>query len=343
MKFKKIKKKDLDCFFHSDFYKNLTHVPLTLNRLTSYVHNPYSNENDYVLYLLIENEQIISYRTLLHDKNSKDEIFVWSSGSWTNPSFRKKGYSKQLFLEVRKDYSDKIIIYTRSISSKILYQSFKDLYFIEDHHSKELHYDFSILNKKFPKIISSILNKFIRIKSNKEYKNQFKISKLNIDTSIFLDEQISNDLFPLTIEKIKWIKNYPWLHQKSEAKNSNQIFDFSFIDSSFKSDAFEMTNKNEQVTAFYYRNIRQNIFYLHYVYYQSNKEALMIAEAILEEFNGEKLSIIVIRDKVIQDYIRKLQKPLFIKSYKNFLYISEDKKYHLTKNIQHGIGELIFT
>ncbi|MDM1062721.1 hypothetical protein HXZ62_09140 [Empedobacter falsenii] len=345
MKFKKIKKKDLDCFFYSDFYNNLTHVPLTSNRLASYVHNPYSNENDYVLYLLIENEQIISYRTLLHDKNNKDEIFVWSSGSWTNPSFRKKGYSKELFLEVRKDYSDKIIIYTRSISSKILYQSFENLHYIEDNHSKELHYDFSILDKKFPKFISNLFNQFINRKKNNEWDNvfhQFQISKLDNQTSIFLHNKSSNDLFPLTIEKIEWIKNYPWISRIELSKN-NQIYDFSFIDSTFKSEAFEIKNNDKKVTAFYFRNIRKNHFYLHYVYYKSNQEAFLIAQSILAEFNQYKLSTIIVRDELVQNYITNLVKPLFVKSYKHFFYISEKNKYLLNKEIQHGIGELIFT
>jgi|GEM_PF-3234777 len=346
MKFEKIKKKDLDYFFYSDFYKNLTHVPITPNRLASYTHNPYSNPNDYVLYLLIDNEQVISYRTLLHDKNFEDEIFIWSSGSWTNPSFRKKGYSRQLFLEVKKDYMDKMIIYTRSISSKILYQTFEDLYFVEDLNSKELHYDFSILNKKFPHFISNLLNQCIIRKNNKEYDyvyNQFKVSELNNATSSFLKDKTLNDLFPLTIEKIKWIKKHPWISQKKITLHNNQIYDFSFIDSTFKSEAFELKNEEKEVTAFYFRNIRQNQFYLHYVYYESNEDAFLIAQSILAEFSQYKLSRIIVRDQLIQKYITKLMKPLFFKSYKHFFYISKKNKHLLSKNIQHGIGELIFT
>jgi len=344
LKVLKIKKKELIDFYKSTFYKNLQHIPLTDLRLNSYLNNPYSKKDSYVLYLFIKEQQIISYRTLLHDKLFDQQIIVWSSGSWTNPLYRNQGLSKALLLEVEKDYPKQSFIYTRSLSSKILYQNNTDLFFLEDRESKELHYNFNFLKKIFPVAIVNLCNRlFYRSIKNEfaEYFHLFTNSKMDNLTEEYLLNKSSNEFTPLSIEKLKWIKTYPWIKENGNL-NYDQIYDFSYIVKKFYSDAFELRN-TETITAFYYRNIREDILYLHYVYYDSEQEAISIAKAVLYEAMLYHINQIIVRDERVKNIIKNLQKPLLTKAYKNFLFVPKAYKKHLNKPIQHGIGEIIFT
>lgn len=341
MELKKVKKRELLSFYESDFYKNLIHIPFTLLRLASYINNPYSDEEDIVLYyVLIENE-IVSYRIVLHDKLFNNDIVVWSCGNWTNSLHRKKGFSTLLYKEIQKDYNDKFLVYTRTLEAIAFYKKQPELFFYDDKVSKELQYSFDFLiDKKIVKPFRRFIKRIGRKRFNNDETARFDFSLLNDKTAEFLEKHSEMELFPLTTEKVKWILKYPWI--STIDVDNKQIFDFSLVDLTFKAAVFERRLNNE-VKAFYYRNIRQNTFYLHYAYYDNEEEAKLIARSILAEFNVEEIKCIIVRDQLIMKYIEEVHRPFIKKSYKNFLFIDSSKKNVLARKIQHGIGELIFT
>ena len=335
----KVTKRELASFFNSTFYQNLENIPFTSLRLNSYLNNPNSQPNDVILYYIINNNQIISYRTLLHDKLFNDKIIVWSSGNWTHPNHRNKGYSSLLFKEVENDYPQQSIIYTKSIASNKVYQKFNQYRSIIDKDASELHYNFTILDKKFPQIVSKLLNLFFKKSSKKIDLNQIKITSKIANINPILFEKNTEDLFPLTIEKINWITNFPWIATERTNINEETNYDFSLFDSSFKSDFFTI---NE--TGFIYRNIRKKEYYIHYIFYKTNEDAIAIAKFIINEFNENNLSTIIVKDLTIKKLIKQLQRPIFSKPHKNFLIYHKNLETVIcNKKIQNGVGELIFT
>ncbi|MBQ0147936.1 MAG: hypothetical protein KBS93_05720 [Flavobacteriaceae bacterium] len=341
---RRVKKKELCSFFSSDFYAHLKHIPFTELRLKSYQNNPNSDPEDYILYFIVHNNQIISYRTLLFDKMFDDSKIIWSSGSWTNIRYRKMGLSKKLFMEVEKDYPQQSFIYTRSLASKKLYDSLPYFHPIVDLESKELHYDFSILKKKIHSKYVDRINKILP-KNKAELQNciEFKnLKSTEVSINSFLKLNTTDELFPLSEKKLHWILNFPWL-SKDEIILNEQVYDFSINDASFLCDCF-FSIRNNQLNSLFIRNIRGNTFFLHYVYYTTENEAEEIAKFIVNEMNTNNLKLLIVRDQLIQKFIKKYKKPLFIKPYKNFLFVPTHlKSITESKLIQHGIGELIFT
>lgn len=343
---KKIKKEELLDFYNSELYKNLTHIPLTNNRLKSYINNPFCQNEDCVLYLFLENNQLVCYRTLLHDELYNGQKIVWSSGSWTANEFRRKGLSSQLLDEIEKDYPQLSMIYTRSLASYHLYRKHKNFTGVIDQESKELHFNFNVLNKKLPQIFSLLLNRlWNQNKKTIQKNNKLTLSKLNQETSTFLNQQNQNERFPLSLEKLGWIINYPWISTDPEQQHQ-QIYDFSHIDQEFETNAFEVLNDNK-VKGFLLRNIRHQTYFVHYVYYDSDQEASEIAAFIVSEIENLKLDTLIIRDKTIQKKVEKLKKSIFKRPYKNFLFIDnailENNPNFMQRPVQHGVGEIVFT
>lgn len=341
-----IKKKELLAFYHSDFYKKLVHVPFTPFRLSSYLENPFSTEEDTVLYFIVFENQIVSYRIVLHDLICSTEKIIWSSGNWTHPNHRRKGFSEQLLKAIEKDYPNQLMVLTRTPGSAKLYQN-KDKYqYIHDSESTELYLSFRFLDKKFPTKISKILNRFYRFVIPTKNENfTFQQSNFDQKTQAFLIEKSRNELFPLTNQKLQWIFQFPWISTNPNDE-IQQKFDFSFVDSSFHLAAFELRN-DEKLTAFVVRAIRHQTYFLHYVYYDSDEQANEIVNNIIAEIEKEKLHSVVIRDSLIEHLLRKKLTIILKRPYKNFLFIDkkliENNQDLLDRNRQHGIGEIVFT
>lgn len=340
----RVQKKELESFFTSAFYQLLKHIPLTELRLKSYQNNPFADAEDYILYYIAYQGQIISYRTLLFDEMLPGQKVVWSSGSWTDANYRQKGLSKKLLKAVEADYPQQSIIYTQSIASKKLYDRTESFHAIIDRESKELHYDLSILERKLPSSLVKIMNGLIPQKKRKlPFKSKFeKYSVGQQNISDFLNAKSHNKIFSLTQPKLDWILSYPWIGQNTYIKEG-KMYDFSLEDSTFQSDCY-LSHTHQKINALMVRNIRRNAYYLHYAFYENNAQAKEIAQFIVNEMIENQLTVLIIRDSTILKWVKKYHKPLFIKPYKNFMFVSDALYQQVINNkFQHGIGELIFT
>ncbi|SUP54191.1 Uncharacterised protein [Weeksella virosa] len=341
-----LKKKDLLEFYNSDFYRKLMHVPFTPFRLWSYLENPFSAQEDFVLYFIVIDNQIVSYRIVLHDLVYSTEKIIWSSGNWTHPDYRRKGFSELLLNKIEKDYPHQLMVLTRTPGSAKLYQNREKYYFIHDIKSTEFYLSFSFLEKKFPTKISKVLNWFYHfITPTKNEKFTFQQSSLDQKTEAFLQEKSKNELFPLSTKKLQWIFQFPWL-STNPSDEIHQKFDFSFIDPTFHLAAFEL-RENDELTAFVVRAIRQKTYFLHYIYYNSDEQANEIVDNIIAEIEKEKLHSVVIRNPLIEFLLTRKLRVILKRPYKNFLFIDQKliEKHPdlLHRNRQHGIGEIIFT
>jgi hypothetical protein len=64
---KKIRLRELSAFKESLLYKGLEVIPISSNRIESYVNNPRADEEDVVLYLAFEGEKLVGFRTIFAD------------------------------------------------------------------------------------------------------------------------------------------------------------------------------------------------------------------------------------------------------------------------------------
>jgi hypothetical protein len=105
MEIKKISIDELDTFIHSDFFLNAPVKPISPLRALSYINNPNAEKDDIVLYMLIENNKIIAFRTLLPDMLN-DIKFCWLSGSYVAPDYRGQKLSLKLLENVFDDWNN---------------------------------------------------------------------------------------------------------------------------------------------------------------------------------------------------------------------------------------------
>lgn len=115
---------ELKVFMESKQYRDFHDKPLSAARLISYINNPHARPDDKVLYLLLQNDQPIAYRSILPDDlyGKTTEHFGWCSGNWVHPAFRRQGYSHRLLNQALKDWNDKLMYTNYAPESHALYQ-----------------------------------------------------------------------------------------------------------------------------------------------------------------------------------------------------------------------------
>ncbi len=110
--FKKVRLGELEAFAQSWEFKQSDVIPISSNRIKSYVNNPRADKNDVVLYMLFEGRRLIGFRTLLVDCltwNDKTHKLAWLSGVWVRPEYRRKGIATSLYLEAKKDWAGRLM------------------------------------------------------------------------------------------------------------------------------------------------------------------------------------------------------------------------------------------
>src|SRR5690554_2012159 len=152
---KKFKPSELENFYHSDEFRSFQHIPISWNRILSYKNNPRRDDNKAVLYILISNNQVLAYRTVLQDQFSVEHKFVWLSGTWTHPEYRFRGYSKTLLNEILKDYEQKVIVTNYGEEARLLFTKQENLNSFYNLKGKRFYYRLNlkeILPPKSPKL-----------------------------------------------------------------------------------------------------------------------------------------------------------------------------------------------
>lgn len=97
---KKISLHELEAFLQSAIYENAEVIPISKSRVQSYVNILRAAKDDFALYLLLDAQKIIGFRTLFADSaNSlgKKIQFDWLSGSWVHPEHCRKGVPANCF------------------------------------------------------------------------------------------------------------------------------------------------------------------------------------------------------------------------------------------------------
>ncbi len=117
--------KELETYLRPLFSDAEYRVPLSPLRLDSYLRNPRAEAADPVLFELLQEGELLAYRTLLpdcfFDRDGFPYRFAWLSGNWVRPDKRRQGLSTRL-LEMAEEHWQGRLMYTNyAPDSKALY------------------------------------------------------------------------------------------------------------------------------------------------------------------------------------------------------------------------------
>ena len=115
---------ELQDYITSDQYLHSDIVPVTPERVRSYLNNPRAGKQMPVLFTLTENERLVAYRTLLPDyfSDGTNKVpFAWLSGNFTAPSHRRRGLSTLLFKAAGEAWNGKLMYTNYAPAAKAVF------------------------------------------------------------------------------------------------------------------------------------------------------------------------------------------------------------------------------
>ncbi len=370
IRIEKIKLKDLITFVASKRFKSFENIPISSLRVNSYVNNPNSDEEDYVLYLAIENEKLIGYKTIFSDKfiylNSKIK-FGWLSGTWTHKNYRRKGISLKLFNEVNNDYEGKLMYTNYAEESKAVYDKSQKFEVLKSLKGYRYYFRFCLKDLLPPKskffynikyllgVIDCFFNIFYNLKYRflktdfASYKNISKIKTLKKENIFeFLQSYKSNELFNRGASEYQWINDFPWVNSLSKQKSESKKYFFSVFTTKFSSDFFQISDPNsKEIIGVFCLNYNDKKISIPYAYL--SKEASKITSSFIFDFClKNKINFVTIYNDFLNEELN-CKKKLYIskKSFVQNYFVSKQliDNYSDIKDfdIQSGDGDVVFT
>lgn len=243
----KIKLNELEQFLDSDLYKNSSYTPISPERVKSYINNPNALPDDYVLYLIIDENEIIAFRTLFADQvesEGKMIRFAWLSGVWVHPKHRGHGFSIQMFMEAFEDWNHNLCFTNYAPISMQAYLGTGYFHLLKSRTGHRFYTNESIHqmlikrpNLKLLKPFLFLLKPFFFMPpkfSLNEIERTTKIKISNSPTPLFI--KLFNDfktyrVFNRDSAELKWILDYPWITTSNEI---DERYPFSRFDDSFQ-------------------------------------------------------------------------------------------------------------
>ncbi|MDX9704965.1 MAG: hypothetical protein RBT46_04565 [Weeksellaceae bacterium] len=336
-----------------------------MKRIQSYVTNPRRSEKFPVLYLGYINNEIVTYRSVFQDffETFSKEIIpvIWISGSWTNPAYRKKGYSRIIFDEVSKDYQQHIFISNYGNMSYSLYSKRLDLINYRFLNGQRFYYRFSlaeILPTKFHgfnqikfllKIMDKTGNLLIDLRNIFYLKKKvlpLEISEFNEELNHFISKHNSNSLFKRNTDEFKWIFQYPWVTQKEKDDKLDEKYYFTTSAKYFYKKAYTL-RKNNEIKGFLLYSIKNELMNIHYIFCESEAERLEFSKFIWNIVQKEKVSCLIMTDEKLIELMKKNKAYIYSKSWQKGFFVGKNllEKYPeiQEKEIYMGDGDTIFT
>lgn len=242
---KKIRLRELSTFKESSLYKGLDVIPISTNRIESYVNNPRANEEDVVLYLAFEDEKLVAFRTIFADSINilqNQYKFGWFSGNWVHNNYRRKGISTLLLNEVMSDWDSKLLYTNYAPNSKQLYDKSNKFDLFLEKQGMRLYFTMqleALLTPRHPffqniKILLRITDwginillypfrKMNALRFKKWLKPAIIEDKLTDKQKEYLFQN-NNSIFKRSEPEYNWIFNYPWITEKIR---DNAFYPFS--------------------------------------------------------------------------------------------------------------------
>ena len=363
IRIQKIYPNEIQMFSESNEYLNFEHLPISKKRLISYQNNPRKIEHLPILYLGFLDEKLIGYRSVFQDQYyvdfDKKIGCIWTSGVWTHPEYRRKGWAKKLLDEVIKDYNG--FVFSTNLASETqelmrtqnLLTPFLNLkghrFYFRLSSEVVLPSKSSIFFHIRPvlKFIDNFGNFFLdfRLKSTKREFKEIQNAVFSSDLEIFISKHNKDSIFKRNIEEFKWIVDNPWVEQRKEDSEFDKKYHFTTSAIRFQTHAKVMIEKGK-IKGFLLYTIKNETMKILYFFTESEKERESFTSFLLSEIYKNKMSTVLMVDENLIDLCKKKGGYIYSKEWKKVYFIG--KKFLegfpeiRDKDIFMGDGDTVF-
>jgi hypothetical protein len=354
IKIQKVAIKEIETFMGSELFSNLDIKPLSPHRAKSYINNPRCHPDDIVVYMLFDNEKMACFRTILPDwieTDNEKHKFGWLSGNYTRPTYRRKGYSKQLLDEIYKDYHGKLMYTNYAMESHYLYTDSGKFSCIKERVGFRYYGSINLADflkhkkNKLPyKLVIPIANLVINfgMKIKRTFYKQDKSVEIITHSNQPPDDLAYNlnnqhNTIKRGHPEINWITKFPWLTTNQDFKNYS--YPFSFYTDSFNHH-FLSVKKKEKYAHIMLLERDQHIK----LSYTNHENIIPASKAILDLCYRSKAKTLTILDEKLNKAINSLNKPfIYKKPFKMSIYATFSIEGIEDYSFQDGDGDNVFT
>lgn len=363
---KKVRLCELETFANSPDYKQSDVIPISSNRIKSYVSNPRADKNDVVLYMLFDGEKLIGFRTLLADYltwNDKTHKLAWLSGAWVRPEYRRKGIATNLYLEAKKDWAGRLMYTNYAPEAQKLLDKVQDFNLFDS--VKGIRYYFRFFTAELLKLRhpwfaknQAVLKSFDAIMNLvsftvRFFQKVFISYRLNkVITEKYGSKEIFNfiDHFPQSVfergsKEYSWIFNYPWI---SQVKCDPMYYPFSSFSSVFFYRFLMVKDGQGNIEGLAIVKFRDGHVTVPY-FYGNSKSNTKLARAVVGFSHGFHAKSLTIYQQAAEPCFRNIRGMALVrkKMVQNYFISSKfQDEFHLKQTniaLLDGDGDCIFT
>jgi len=345
----KIKLNELETFCNSAVFQAFPIKPISPLRVKSYIENPHANANDIVLYMYVEGDEVIAFRTFLSDCIGKSKPFAWCSGTWVKADCRGQKLSVKLLHEALSDWDNRLMFTNYAAASEhcylttrqfkilknrtgfrfYLYPNFSEIYKERKHRLKLL---FPLLSTATWGI--SFLKSLLPVNVPKFV----ELNTLDEDCRKYL-WSFSKTFFNRKEIELEWIVKFSWI-TSDEHNDFVYPFSFSGIDYSLK---IVKIFDNDFFVGFFIYTIINSKMKIIYHFLDNDKINLMV-NAVTALAQKNKIAYLSILDPLLANRFRKKERCFaFSKQITSHIYSSFDIANEQNLTIFDGDGDNCFT
>lgn len=347
-------------FVESNYFNSLPVVPVSKARAYSYLNNPAVSDNDFLMYLAVENENIVGFRTLFADYiNTCNGIkkVAWLSGNWVKPDMRRKGVSSVLFKHVFDDWHNNVVYTNYAPASKAVYDKTDNFYRFCSitgyrFYLQSAFYQLLINRNEFfkrikllLKLIDNCVNLFLQFKVvKKPVTGKYYITECVPDTNIynFLAQNTDKGISYRQSKNYLHIFEYPWLNLQT----GNQVNNYPFS-GQFKNYKNIMVKAeiNRQICGFFQVHIKNGVATVPF-FVAKNQSYLILVKFLYYYLNKNKALYVTIYNNNLLNYFNKHALYIGKKSMERNFFASKNLYNELgiieLANLQDGEGDVAF-
>lgn len=365
MEFKILKIKDLYEYINSEEYINAANIPISPQRALSYIKNPRTQTDNFAVFMLVENHQILAYRCLFSDTIVNEEIrenFYWISGSWVHPEYRRMGLSMKILNKIFVETHGKLMFSNYAPNSKSLYdksEKFMKIFLLK---GKRLYFKFAFArflppkSKFFDKIkvLLQITDYFLNIwvgiykklTISKLQKPDFEeINTFTPELELFLNKMNKSNIFKRNISEFSHFIDNPWVEQRKAETETDKKYYFTSWAKRFFYKNVIIRNHEGNICGFFIAKIRNNDLRVPYFYVDKKYEEKAV-DIIFYMINKYNICYTTFFNESILKYINKYKNHfLFSKEMIHDFYASKKFNYKFNENsvVYEGDGDNAYT
>ena len=345
----KVRLNELETFCNSPFYRAFPIKPISPLRVKSYIENPRANANDIVLYMFVENGEIIAFRTILSDFIGKNKPFGWCSGTWVKSEFRGQKLSVKLLCEVLNDW-DNLMFTNYAPTSEFCNLSTQKFTLLKKRTGLRfyLYPDFrEIFGERLPRLkpllplLSATVGGVSFLKSCVFPTKDVKFIEMDS-----LDEDCRNFLrnFPATYfnrkeAELDWIIKFPWL---TSEKYSDFVYPFSFSEIDYSLKIVKIFDNNSFAGFFIYTIINSKMKLI--FHYLENEKLNLMVNAVAALARKNRIAYLSILDPSLANRFREKSRCFaFSKRISFHIYSTLDIANEQNLTVFDGDGDNCFT